>query len=106
MKTPKKPDAQTIARECVAQYLSINHVMIENSEVFGGVFEAIQKEQGSLSPEERDAIEGRVRAALPGNLWTELLRVDEANGADVCAAERAGYLVGFEMGRRLAGGAR
>ncbi len=106
MTTPKKPDAQTIARECVAQYLSLDHVMIQNSEVFGVVFEAVQKEQGSMSQEKRNAIHERVRAALPGNLWDELRRVDDANNADVSAAERAGYLIGFEMGLRLAGGAR
>ena len=106
MTTEQQLDAAAIARECVAQYLSTDHVLNENGEVFENVFEAVQKERGSLSGTKREAINARVRDALPDDLWHELLRVDAAAGDDVCAAERAGYLVGLEMGRRMAGGVR
>ena len=104
MTTTQQLDATAIARECIAQYLSTDHVLNENSEVFGDVLTAVRAKRGGLSLEEREAVLDRLRLAVPEDLRAELNRLDDVNSDDLCAAERAGYLIGFEMAEAMRGG--
>lgn len=48
----------------------------------------------------------RIQLALPEDMKKELVKYDDMWGNREAIAREAGYLVGFALGRRMAGGAR
>ena len=110
MTTTQKLDATAVARSCAEEYVSVDHVLTDDSLPFDVIYLTLLEERAGdddyLPPDERQQLMTRLLSALPEEKRDDLCRLDPANRLEQSCARRAGFILGCEMARAMRGGVR